>query len=353
MTLASFIVDNIDRIIAGWTEPDTAATPLLRSQTRQILMALAADIDTASSPSGSSTVAVIRMVLRGAPDFDLLQVGDELRAMRNSVLRLWPARDAPADGTVLSQLLAFNESVDLAFREAAALHAQRVERTRSLFLGMLGHDLRTPLSAIDMACQYLQRDDVPAERKAEAVARIGRCSETLEGMIRDVLDFARSRLGKRMSVAVKPADIGTICTAALEQVRAAHPRCDFRHEASGNLDGSADSVRLRQAVWNLLDSAAKNGARGMPILFTATGGQETILLSVKSTGPAMSADTLRTLFDPIAQLAVADANPEGNPPADLGLELFIAREIVHGHGGEIDVIALDEGGMEFRVRLPR
>lgn len=353
MRLATFIVDNIDRIIAEWQSAGEAATPLLHSQARQILVAVAADIETAPSPSGAAAAATVCAGLRATPDFDLQQAGDELRALRASVLRLWPAPDTAIDNGMLSQLRAFNESIDQALAEAIAMHMRQVERTRSLFLGMLCHDLRTPLSAIDMACHYLQRDDVPPERKAEAVARMSRCAGTLDGMIRDVLDFARSRLGKCMAIAAKPADIGAVCQAALEQARATHPRCEFRFASSGDLNGAADPARLRQALWNLLDSAAKNGARGMPILFSADGERYAIVLRVKNQGMVMSADSLRTLFDPIAQLAVADANPDGNPPADLGLELFIAREIVHVHDGEISVAVPIEGGTEFCVRLPR
>jgi signal transduction histidine kinase len=352
MRLATFIVDNIDRIITGWTG-NVAEAPLLGSQVKPILMAVAADMEPASPDSIPSTPATVRTGLRSLPDFNLRQVSDELHALRRCVLGLWPAPGTQIDSGVLAQLHAFHMCVDQVVGEAIAMHGEQVERTRSLFLGMLGHDLRTPLSAIDMACQYLLRDDVPQERKIEAVGRVSRCSAALESMIRDVLDFARSRLGKRMPITAKPSDIDAICAAALEQVRVAHPRCEFRFEAAGTLDGTADPARLCQALRNLLDSAAKNGARDMPVLFSATGEAGAILLRVKCQGTALSADSLRTLFDPIAQLAVADANPDGNPPADLGLGPFIAREIVRVHGGEISVNVPAEGGVEFLVRLRR
>ncbi|HYD59066.1 MAG TPA: HAMP domain-containing sensor histidine kinase [Noviherbaspirillum sp.] len=352
MRLATFIVDNIDRIIAGWTG-NVAEAPLLGSQVKPILMAVAADMELASHDSSPSTPATVRAGLRSLPDFNLRQVSDELHALRHCVLGLWPVPGMQIEPGVLAQLQTFHSCVDQVVGEAITMHGEQVERTRSLFLGMLGHDLRTPLSGIDMACDYLLRDDVPQERKAEAVERISRCSAVLESMIRDVLDFARARLGKRMSITAKPSDIGAICEAALEQARAAHSRCEFRFEAAGSLDGMADPARICQALRNLLGSAAKNGARDMPVLFSATGGAGEILLRVKCQGTTLSEDSLRTLFDPIAQLAVADANPDGNPPADLGLGPFIAREIVHAHGGGIGVNAPAEGCTEFLVRLPR
>lgn len=352
MRLAAFIVDNIDRIIAFWTG-NTGEALLLRNHAKPILMAVAADMEPASPDSSLSTPATVRAGLRTVPDFDLRQASTELHALRRCVLDLWPASGMQADTGVLAQLYAFNISVDQVVGEVIAMHAEQAERIRSLFLGMLGHDLRTPLSAIDMACEYLLRDDVPPERKIETIARISRCSAALESMIRDVLDFARSRLGKRMSIAAKPAEIGAVCEVALEQARAAHPRCEFRFEASGGLGAIADPARLSQALCNLLESAAKNGARGMPIRFSASGEADAILLCVTCQGTALSADTLRTLFDPLAQLAVADASSDGNPPADLGLGLFIAREIVRMHGGDINVSVPAEGGAKFLVRLPR
>lgn len=355
MRLPNFIIENIDQIIAEWKVDARLAGSPLGEHAKPLLMAIAADIrstelpSTVSSASISSTAATMRVALRGAPDFSLQQICDALRLLRVAVSASWKEAGTQA----FDDLHRFNAAVDAAIAEAVSNHALQVERTRSLFFGMLGHDLRTPLSAISMACQYLQRDDVPPERKTEAVVRVGRCAATMEGLIRDVLDFARSRLGKSMTMSIKAADIGAVCRAALDDARATHPRCEFRFDAAGDLDGNADAARLRQALWNLLDSAAKGGAHDAPILFSVRGEEGMIALCVKNEGPALSPDVLRTMFDPIAQLAIAGASTDGNPPANLGLELFIAREIVRTHQGELIVRSPDTGGMEFTVMLPR
>ena len=348
MRLPTFIIDNIDRIIGEWKSAASPFAAPLAEQAKNILMAIAADIQSGASPSASSAAVTVRTVLHGVPDFNVEQIGEALRLLRAVVPAMWQ----PADGQAFGELQRFHGAVDVAVGETLAQYALQVERTRSLFLGMLSHDLRTPLSAIHMTCQYLTRDDVPEERRREAVGRISRCAGTMEGMVRDVLDFARSRLGKRMSIAMKPADAGGACREALEDVRAEHPRCEFRFEASGNLDATADAVRLRQALRNLLDSAARNGARGMPVRFAATASDDALVFRVQCEGQAFSVDTLRTMFDPIAQLAIAGSNPDSTPPANLGLELFIAREILRVHGGDIDVKSSGEGTI-FEARLPR
>ncbi|HZW21837.1 HAMP domain-containing sensor histidine kinase [Noviherbaspirillum sp.] len=349
MRLPTFIIDNIDRIIAAWKAAAHPAASPLEGQAKQILMAVAADIESGATAATSSAVVTVRTTLRAAPDFSVQQVGEALRLLRSVVPAAWQMSDPEA----LGELQRFHEAIDFAVGETIAQHALQVERTRSLFLGMLGHDLRTPLSAIHMTCQYLARTDVTEERKREAVTRISRCAGTMEGMVRDVLDFARSRLGKTMAIATKPADIGAACRDALEDARAEHARCEFRFHGEGELDGAADAARLRQALRNLLDCAARNGARGMPILFTATGTGEAITFRVECAQSTATAETLRTLFDPIAQLAIAGANPDNNPPANLGLELFIAREIFRTHGGDVDIAAADNGGAVFEARLPR
>jgi signal transduction histidine kinase len=348
MSLPTFIIDNIDQITSEWKRAALPATLPLEVQAKQILMAIAADIDSGTTQSASSAAVTVRTVLRAAPDFDVREVADALRLLRNVVPSLWKT----SGEHMPDEWRRFHDAVDFAVGEVIAQYAVQVERTRSLLLGMLGHDLRTPLSAIHMACQYLERDDAPAHRKMEAVARINRCAGTMEGMIRDVLDFARSRLGKTMSIATKPVDLGAVCQDALEDIRAEHPRCEFRFEQSGDLAGVADRARLRQALRNLLDSAARNGARGMPILFNASGTTAGILFRVTCKGQALSPDALRTMFDPIAQLAIAGANPDGNPPADLGLELFIAREILRVHRGNVGIASGDDGATVFEAWLP-
>jgi signal transduction histidine kinase len=348
LRLPTFIIDHIDQIIVAWRDAAPASTSPLESQAKQLLMSVAADIESGASQSTSSTAVTVRAALRGAPDFDLQQVGAALRLLRTVLSNAWKACEAAG----CDELQRLNETLDFALSEAIAQHTLQVERTRSLLLGMLGHDLRTPLTAIKMTCQYLTRPDAAPEGKLEAVARVSRCAATMDGMIRDVLDFARSRLGKNMTVIAGQIDAGDVCRDAIDDVRAEHPRCDFRLDAPGKLDATAEAARLRQALRNLLDSAARIGARGMPIRLTANHAGDGLVFRVRCEGGVLSQDTLRTIFDPIAQLAIAGANADGNPPADLGLELFIAREIMRAHGGDVAVTSSEAGETVFEAKLP-
>ena len=279
------------------------------------------------------------------------QLGAEFRALRASVIRLWMNNGLQPDEKSFNDMLRFHEAIDQALAEAIARYAEEVERSRTLFIGMLGHDLRAPLGAINMSCQYLARPNLPSDRVAEAVARISRSTDAMAAIIRELLDFARSRLGREMPITRRPIDIGAICRSALDDMRAAHPRCEFLFDASGELAGEADAARLHQLLWNLLSNAAQHGARGKSIMLTARGTSDAVLLQVKNQGAAIPAEALKMLFDPLVQFGTADA--DCSVPANLGLGLFIAHEITHAHGGEISVTSSDQDGTVFTVQLPR
>jgi len=361
MTLATFIIDNAEQIISEWegaAMPDSGerSAVLQRDQVSQLLFAIAGDIDnTHDVPAyerNMATTIAARSLMHELPGMDLPYISEGIRILRESVIRLWLARGLSGAPDAVTDICRFNEAVDRVLSESIAHTTLQAERTRAMFLAMLGHDLRTPISAVDMACQYLARTDVPAERKLEAIARISRCTGTMDAMIRDLLDFARARLGKSMTIAAKAAAIAPICLVAVEDARNAHPYREFRFDEHGALSWPVDSDRLRQCLLKLLNNAAQNSIKGTPVMLATHAKDDVLVLRVQHHGQAIPADTMQALFDPLAQLARADAGPDCGPPPKLGLDLFIAQEIARAHGGDI---AVTSSGMdtEFVVSLPR
>lgn len=347
--LGTYIIDNADRIVAAWQTAVAPQALLMQEQAKPFVMALAGEV---AADAADATVAAVRAALRAVPHFDIEAMHAQLCSLRSAVTTMWLDGEAPLTADSFRELQRLHAAIDRAVGEAIARHALQIERSRSLFLGMLGHDLRTPLGAIALACQYLERPEIPPERRLEAIGRVARSAAAMEGMIRDMLDFARARLGKEMPVAATPGDIGAVCRHALEEACDAHPRCDFRFDIDRGLQADMDAGRMRKVVVNLLNNAAKNGARGMPVLCAARRDGETVRVRVRHCGPVLTAAAMQALFDPIAQLAVADADAEGNPPANLGLDLFIAREIVRAHGGEMTVTCGDGDQTEIAFTLP-
>ena len=375
LTLATFIYRNIDSILADWEafaltmQPasDTMTALALRNHAKEILLAIARDIEAvqtdeqqadkskgwAPEPGGVETAAATHGTLRHLEGFDLRQLAAEYRALRASVLKLWrdhvPTQQAP----MLTQMTRFNEAVDQALAESIARYSDEVGRSRDTFLAILGHDLRSPLSAVTMSAHYLAIPGKVGPEALPTVRRISQSARTMSLMIRDLLEYTRTRLGKGIPVAPIACDIAHICEAAHDEVQAAHSDCIFDLELSGDLRGEVDPARLGQVLSNLLNNAAQHGARGLPITLCAHGDAENVTIEVRNLGRAIPADALQVIFNPLVQIPDVDGTTPDRLSTSLGLGLFIAREIVMAHGGNLLVESSYPEGTVFTAELPR
>jgi signal transduction histidine kinase len=357
--LSGFIRQNMDEIVAereafAHTLLPAAATMTslaLREHARPILQAIAKEIQSDEAGAEHSTAATTHGALRHLSGFNLLQLGSEYRALRASVIKLWRARLAKEHHGPLDDLTRFNASVDQALADSIASYADEVERSRDTFLAILGHDLRSPLSAVSLSGDYLSTAGLlEGKQQLQAVARIQRGAAKMDAMIRDLLQYTKTRLGRGIPIVLEVSHLGSICEAALEEMKAGHPGRTFRFETSGELRGAFDSARLQQVFSNLLNNAVQHGAKDSPVILEARGGRDTVSVRVKNYGPPIPADALQVIFNPLVQ---APAAADDSPSTSLGLGLFIARSIVVGHGGTLEVESSDRAGTVFTARLPR
>jgi signal transduction histidine kinase len=286
--------------------------------------------------------------------YDLRQLIAEYRALRASVLKLWQEHQSKRNDPVLNEITRFNEAVDQALAESIASYSDEVASSRDTFLAILGHDLRSPLSAVSMSAQYLASSGRVASDGLPTLVRIKRSVLTMSLMIRDLLEFTRTRLGKPIPITRIAYDVGQVCEVAHDEVQAAHPDCVFDLEMDGDLRAEVDPARLGQVLSNLLNNAIQYGTTGSPITLSAHGRPDTVEIDVRNEGPAIPADALQVIFDPLVQLGT-EVGGRASPPlsTSLGLGLFIAREIVVGHGGTLEVESSGTDGTVFRIRLPR
>lgn len=375
MRLSQFITENMEAILVEWeafaTSLNAGAQPMtalaLRDHASQILLAIAADIESDQSDleqaykskgfvpiaEATRTAAMTHGALRYLSGFDLRQLAAEFRALRASVLRLWLKRGAK-DETAFYQMTRFNESIDQALAESIDNYSNEVARSRDTFLAILGHDLRSPLSAIVNSSLYLASPGLlPNGAPLEAVRRIDRSALRMSGMIRDLLEYTRTRLGRTIPVSLEAVSMESICRIAYDEVRAAHPERSFEFKTSGNLEGRFDSERLQQALSNLLNNAVQHGSRSQPIVFSAHGEEDKVTVQVKNYGLPIPADQLQVIFNPLVQIPSASVAEDSTLSSSLGLGLYIAHEIVAMHGGTIVAESSDEGGTVFSARLPR
>jgi len=368
LQLSGFISEHMDEIVAEWaafarTLLPAAATMTslaLREHAKPILQAIAKDIhpDQAGAQplgkSGEGTAATTHGALRHLSGFNLLQLGSEYRALRASVVKLWRSHLAREHHGALDDLARFNESVDRALAESIASYADELARSRDTFLAILGHDLRSPLTAVSMSGHYLSKAGMlEGKQELQAVARIQRGAAKMDAMIRDLLEYTKTRLGRGIQITREACDIGRICEAVIEEMRSGHPERAFRFGLSGELGGFFDGARLEQVLGNLLNNAVQHGAKDSPVILEAHGEPDTVSLRVMNYGPPIPADALQVIFNPLVQVPSDAPGTDDRRSTSLGLGLFIARNIVLGHGGTLEVESSDAAGTVFTARLPR
>ena len=373
MKLSSYINDNSEQILTAWDSFAKTLLPAaagmthqsLRDHAKQMLLAIAADIDTPQSETEGvekslgnspnefpSSAASIHGTLREDSGFTLVQLTAEFRALRASVLRLWLAEITVFDKQVTEDIVRFNEAVDQALAESAVTFSDRASETRDRFLAILGHDLRTPLSAISMAGQLLTRLPNDASRNVVTGQRLGRSAAMMTAMVNDLLEYSRTQLGGKMPLTPRYCDMGEIAQAAIHDARLANPECVFDLELEGNLAGEFDTVRMQQVIMNLLANAAQYRQAGTAVHAALHGDHDFVSISIANQGKSIPPESLKTIFSAMVQLPVDDDSP-GRPTTSMGLGLFVAREITLAHGGTIDVTSTTSRGTVFAMKLPK
>jgi signal transduction histidine kinase len=224
--------------------------------------------------------------------------------------------------------------------------AGQTDRFRDQFIGVLGHDLRTPLGAVTAGAALLAIPEDNPERRLRIVPRIINSAQRMERLIADLLDLANARLGGSLPLKRQLTNLQQVCEEAIVEIGAAQPDISLQSEMSGDLRGHWDADRLAQVVSNLLANAVQHGG-GTAITLTAQEQGDGVTLTVHNGGPPIPQHALPSIFEPLARGAI-----EGMSHS-IGLGLFIARAIVRAHGGDIQVSSSTETGTAFTVQLPK
>ena len=214
---------------------------------------------------------------------------------------------------------------------------------RELFIGILGHDLRNPLSSIVMASTMLLRRGHLEKEDADTAARIVRAGQRITRMITQLLDLTRARLGGGLAIERKPADLRQICRDVVAEFDA-----PVQVTVEGDLRGSWDSDRLAQVLSNLVGNALEYRAPETPVTLEARADGAGVAVEVSNQGNPIPPDVLPFIFEPFRRAKQREKSKTGN----LGLGLYIAQQIVLAHGGTLDVRSAGRT-TSFVVHLPR
>ena len=218
-------------------------------------------------------------------------------------------------------------------------------RLNELFVGVLGHDLRNPLTTILTSAEYLRESDDP--KIAKFGNWIHESGERMSRLIEDTLDLVRVRVGGGIQVHAAAMNLGEVVGRIVEEQRIAHPDRQVVFERSGNLAGSWDAERIAQVASNLIGNALRHGAAESPVAVVADGNDRRVLLSVSNKG-SIAAELLPHLFDPFRGTRERHSGRYGG----LGLGLYIVQQIVIAHGGRIEVVSGTNDTTTFTVEFP-
>jgi signal transduction histidine kinase len=213
-----------------------------------------------------------------------------------------------------------------------------VERERDLILGQLAHDLRVPLQAILTGIGIVARRG-PSEAVLSQLASL---VKGMDRMIDQLLSFARARNGA-IQLARRPVALRALCSEVIDEMMLVYPDRALQFEPAGHdVHGVWDPDRLAQVLRNLLSNAVKHGDQESPVTLAIHDLGEDAELSVANRGGPIPQELRAHLFEPFRR---------GDSGGGAGLGLYIVDQIVHAHGGSIELTS--DATTVFTVKLPK
>jgi signal transduction histidine kinase len=254
-------------------------------------------------------------------------------------------------GLLVSVLLYQLTRTQVHARRRAELRSSQLGRQvqfSQLLVGIVSHDLRNPLNVIQLNAALLERAGLRDEF-ARCVQRIQSSTAMSLRLIRDLLDFTQARLGGGLPVVRAPGDIVEIVQQAADAARLAHPARRIEVDAHGDGAGTWDADRIAQVVGNLLNNALVYGDPDSPIHVAVHAEHSRVRIAVHNAGEPIPPALREALFEPLQQ----GESTAGRSGRNIGLGLYIVRQIARAHGGEVQCRSTRDEGTTFTVDLPR
>lgn len=370
--LGDFILTNMEPILKQWELFAKTINPpaltmdshSLRDHARLMLQTIASDLGSSQSSNEQelkskglapnhlrTTAAESHAQERLTSGFTIQQLLSEYRALRASVLHLWDKSAGDGLTTDPVDITRFNEAIDQTIAESVERFCTLLKKSENIFLAILGHDLRNPLSTcITSTSMLLSYEDLNDRIKSNAL-RIYTSLCRMNGLITDLMEYTGSHLGKKLSVVKESANMASICNDIIEEQRIAHPTRPIMTNFNGTFDGHWDKQRMGQVFSNLLGNAIEYGDRDMPIKVNLKSSTEGITIQINNKGKPIPQSTINHIFEPLTRHQ-HDENEHCPQNSNLGLGLYIASEIVNSHDGSIRVTSTEKDGTTFELKVP-
>lgn len=375
MRLHKFISSNTEAILKEWEDFARSNQPSggemevteLRDHARDLLNNIVRDMATAqteqerkkkshgkntATDADTDTAAEVHADERLGAGFPISLLVAEYRALRASVLRLWFQGETTRQheyADEMEDLIRFNEAIDQALAESVARYTEAVSENSDIFVGMLGHDLRSPLQVLSFGAAKLKNmedaDNSLNQLGATMIASVQRMKEMLDNL----MDFTETRIGEGLNIHLAPADLAEITRQLVEEFRSATTDHTLKHVVTGDCTGNWDASRIGQICQNLISNALQHGDAEGEIIVGCEGKEDNVILTVKSAGAPIPRSQQQDIFEISSRKHVE----KGNPNRNLGLGLYIVKELVRAHNGDACVESTLNGGNIFTVTLPR
>ena len=367
--LSEFIRTNMDSILVAWENFARTIEPPalvmndveLRDHAQLMLTAIAEDLNTHQSNHDrliksegrtpareGDTAAEKHAEARLLSGYTAVQLVSEYRALRASVLSLWGESGKTIQDTDIEDMTRFNEGIDQALAESVARYEKLVNQSRDMFLAILGHDLRNPLSALVTGSSNIMHCCDAPQNNILTANRMYNSARRMNCLVTDLVEFARMHLGPGIPIKVRESDVVQLCSEVIEELRLADATHLIRLQTPTTLVAKLDPARFSQLISNLLGNAIQHGDVKKPIVVTLENNNANLIMQVNNQGPPIHPEKISCIFNPLIRGEAERANIGGS----LGIGLFIAKETAHAHGGKINVASNQQEGTTFTVTLP-
>lgn len=292
-------------------------------------------------PIGLEEWALTRAVQKGETTIgEVIRIrcfdGSE-KTILNSALPLYDARGEFAGAIVVNEDITTLKDIEAALRAV---------RSRQQLLGVVAHDLRTPLQVTLLQAEALLRLSERRTEHREIMERIRAQSQRINGLISDLLDVTRIESGALAlhPIATRPADLIDAAWQTHEQIASEASITLVREVELGLPAIDADPPRLQQVLDNLIGNAIKFTPAGGRVTIDARARESEVEFWVSDTGIGISPEAQDHVFDRLWQA--------GGDRRGVGLGLAIAKAIVEAHGGRIWTTSAGGSGSTFSFALP-
>ena len=374
MRLPDFIRNNAAAIVADWQEFAESLAPAgvmsqlqLKDHIEQILIFIADDIESsqtkrqqlaksrgmADRESPADTAAETHASLRHDDGFDIVEMVSEYRALRTSIVKLWTRASSSLTEDDLIDLTRFNEAIDQALAESVVRFTQQVDVSKNLLLGVLGHDIRSPLATVHMSAELLARSGPMDGRQTQLIEQIKASTVRVRDIVTDLLDLAKAQIGGGLPLTRAPMSLTSLAENIVAEVGVQNPNRPIELTYTGDIEGNWDDLRLGQVLSNLLANAMQYGTPGTQVVVNLVSEKHDIEMTVHNEGPPIPQAHMKSIFNSFTRAPNDNEPSAGITGQNLGLGLFVTKEIVQGHGGEIKVTSSQSEGTTFIIRLPK